>query len=85
MIYKSPLHYSLNIGKIAAVSTTVLLPFGWIRYYFTETKEAVNFVGAYAADYSDSFIIAGILITLNIIVYLICHSTALRLYRNQKS
>lgn len=86
MIYKSPLHYTINVGKELALGTpcfaaAVILYFKW----FGLEEEAKYFVSFHAADQNELGIFFASLLILNIFVYRVCHITTLRIYRNQDS
>lgn len=86
MIYKMPLHYTLNMGKAAAVVTGLAVPFIWLyNELYPSQREKRHFIGTAAIDEGDlKWFAVGLLVT-NLLIFRTCHVIAMRLYRHQKS
>lgn len=85
MIYKFPLHYTLNTGKMVGVATSTIIPLAWLNNYIKQVPEnQVEFISSLSTNVSDLWWFAGALALTNFIVYRCCHVATLRVYRNQK-
>lgn len=86
MIYKFPLHYTMNFGKAVAIITTVGLPCALLYYRLGNVEhEIINFVGLTAASQDDLVYFVAGLIAFNMVIFRVCNMIALRIYRYQKS
>lgn len=86
MIYKFPLHYTINFGKAVALITTAGVPLAMLYYKLANVKnEVINFIGMTATSQDDAVYFLAGLIAFNIIIFRICHMIPLRIYRYQKS
>lgn len=83
MIYKCPLHYTLNIGKICALAAIIAMPLTY--WIYGEIPEAPYFVGPYSTSSRDVMWMRMGLAATAIILYRFCHLVTLRIYQNQKS
>lgn len=86
MIYKFPLHYTMNFGKAVALITTAGLPCAFLYYKVGNfTYKTLNFIGETATSQEDMVYFVAGLLAFNIIIFRICHIIPLRIYRYQKS
>lgn len=86
MIYKMPLHYTLNMGKAAAIVTSIAIPFVWLyNKLYQSQREAIHFIGTVAVNEGDVEWFAVGLIVTNLLIFRTCHKVAMRVYRHQKS
>lgn len=90
MIYKLPLHYTLNLGKDIAVATPsaatiALLYYKYFNFNGLAEEPASYFISFHAADQTELNIFVASLFILNFIVYRICHISTLRIYNNEES
>lgn len=86
MIYKMPLHYTLNLGKAAAIVTGLAVPLVWLyNELYPSQREALHFIGGAAINEGDmKWFAVGLLVT-NLLIFRTCHIIAMRVYRHQKS
>lgn len=86
MIYKLPLHYTMNMGKAAALLTSISIPGAWLYYHMNRVSDQISyFIGTSAATQEDLMWFIAALMATNVIIFRCCHVVALRVYRYQKS
>lgn len=83
LIYKFPLHYSINCGKFVAVGS--LACFGAAKLFSSlyESDKTGFLAGIAISDLDYSLLVAGFL-AMNIVLYRYCNIIPLRIYKNEK-
>lgn len=85
MVYKFPMHYTLNAGKLVAVATTSIVPCAWLYNYVNEVPETqLQFMSSLSTNVSELWWFIAALAGTNFIVYRCCHIPALRIYRKDE-
>lgn len=85
MIYKFPLHYTLNTGKLAVITSgSSLLGFCLYNYITGVPLRESEFVSTLAANADEFWWFVGALAYTSLLVYRCCHIITLRIYRNEK-
>lgn len=85
MIYKSPLHYTINCGKATFIGVSLGVAAAWLYNQFLDISYSdANFISTLAIDKDDFWAFAAALLATGLIMYRCCHVSTLRLYRNQK-
>lgn len=83
LIYKFPLHYTLNMGKLCAGGTVTALSAVFAYQYLSDYRNVADmeFLGEVAHNESDVIWMVAGLITTSAFLYRFCHILALRVYR----
>lgn len=86
MIYKLPLHYTINFGKAAFIGSLVVGSASWFynQYITNIGYSEAHFISSLAADKGDFWYFVAALVGTGLFVYRCCHISTLRLYRNEK-
>lgn len=85
MIYKLPLHYTLNMGKMVTLGTSVGLPCAYLyNEYMIQPMSDMNFISTVAINQGDLLWFMGGLIISNLILYRCCDLATLRIYRYEE-
>lgn len=84
LIYKLPLDHTMNLGKMLAVGTMIVVP--CVYMYNMSTGRGLSdmdFIQSVAVNKNElSYFIAGLFLT-NIILFRCCHIAIPRIYRHQ--
>lgn len=84
LIYRNPLHYTLNIGKLLSFTTVPASIAMQLYYYWTGTTPITQTINNSQVffNYADEVpIIMCAFIIMNILVTGVCHATTLRIYK----
>lgn len=84
MVYKFPMHYTLNVGKSLTLATTLAIPSMYaFNTFMGYSLSNIEFISSVAVNkYELGWFIFGIAI-FNILVYRFCDMTIFRIYRHE--